>query len=228
MILSEAPGHPLAQAPSLREQAVAAIRASIITGEAEPGHIYSVRQFADRLGVSATPIREALIDLAGDGLVEAVRNRGFRIVTPSEQDLDEIYRLRLMIEVPALALAAENITPEIEASSRALANQVTEFARKGDLTGFLDGDRLFHMELLACSNNKRLVAIVRRLRDETRLVGLPGLRGTEELVSSALEHVGIVDAISRGDGAGTAILMRRHIDHIRGIWAGNPEADQAG
>src|SRR4051794_4783192 len=99
MVLSVAPNHMLAQAPSLREQAVAAIRASIITGEAEPGQIYSVRQFADRLGVSATPIREALLDLAGDGLVEAVRNRGFRILMPSEQDLDEIYRLRLMIEV---------------------------------------------------------------------------------------------------------------------------------
>jgi DNA-binding GntR family transcriptional regulator len=228
MTLPQAPSQVLAQSPSLRERAVAAIRASIITGEAEPGEIYSVRQFADRLGVSATPIREALLDLAGDGLVEAVRNRGFRVLTPSEQDLDEIYRLRLMIEVPALALAADNMTPEIEASCREHARQTTEYARKGDLTGFLDVDRTFHLEILRCTNNRRLVDIVRRLRDETRLVGLPGLRGTDALVGSALEHVAIVDALSRGDGTTASIMMRRHIDHTRGIWAGQPEGDKRG
>lgn len=228
MLLAEPSNLIRLHSASLREQAVAAIRASIITGEAEAGRIYSVRQFADRLGVSATPVREALLDLAGDGLVEAVRNRGFRVLTPSEQDLDEIYRLRLLIEVPALSMAAEHMTSDVEAACREYARQTTECAKKGDLTGFLDFDRSFHVEILRCTRNRRLVDIVRRLRDETRLVGLPGLRGTDALVGSALEHVQMVDALSQGDGPAASILMRRHLDHTRGIWAGHAEEDQKG
>ncbi len=66
---------------NLRGQAVEMLRASIVAGELEPGEIYSAPALAERLGVSATPVREAMLDLAKDGLVEPVRNRGFRIVS---------------------------------------------------------------------------------------------------------------------------------------------------
>jgi DNA-binding GntR family transcriptional regulator len=122
-------------------------------------------------------------------------------------------------------MAAEHMTSAVETRCREYAQQIADFALAGDLTGFLEVDRTFHLEILRCTGNRRLVEIVRRLRDETRLVGLPSLRGTETLVSSALEHVQIVDALSQGDGQRAATLMRRHIDHTRGLWAGHPETE---
>jgi len=73
---------------SLREQVSRALEAALVAGELQPGEIYSAPGLAERFGVSATPVREALLDLVRDGFVEVVRNRGFRVVEMSETDLD--------------------------------------------------------------------------------------------------------------------------------------------
>lgn len=207
---------------SLRERAASAIRGWMAAGVIEVGQIYPVQHFASRLGVSATPVREALIDLSKEGLVEAVRNRGFRIPPITEEDLDEILELRLMLEVPAVLIAAKRISSEEAETCRDLAAAATECGRAGDVLGFLDFDRRFHLRLLASGGNRRLVETVRRLRDEARLHGLRDLP-REELEVSALEHESLIDAVGHGDGETAAALMRRHLQHTRGIWVGRPE-----
>src|SRR2546428_8455646 len=92
---------PLKQA-NLRESAREAIRSSIVVGEIVAGQIYPVGYFESQLGVSATPIREALFDLANEGLVEVVKNRGFRVSNLSDQDLTEIFELRDLLETHAM------------------------------------------------------------------------------------------------------------------------------
>jgi DNA-binding FadR family transcriptional regulator len=77
---------------SLREQAREALRARIVLGQIEPGEVRSVISLAEELGVSVTPVREAVMDLAHHGMVEVIRNRGFRVPQLSEHDLDEIFR----------------------------------------------------------------------------------------------------------------------------------------
>lgn len=208
---------------SLREQAARSIRASIVAGEVHTGRIYPVRHFAEQLGVSATPVREALIDLANDGLVELVRNRGFRIPLLTDGDLDELLELRLMLEVPAMERAASLLSARDDAKCRRYAKKITERALVGDLKGYLEYDRIFHLEVLGTLGNSRLVAVVRRLRDETRLYGLRGLALTGQLWESAREHELLLDALAKGDGVQAGILMRRHLQHTRGIWAGRPE-----
>src|ERR1700730_1671210 len=86
-----APSMELLHVPNLREQARRVIRKSITAGELRVGEIYSTAYLTNLLGVSATPIREALLDLAGDGLIEIVRNKGFRVLVLGERDLDNIY-----------------------------------------------------------------------------------------------------------------------------------------
>src|ERR1700716_3504844 len=93
---------------SLRDQASQSIRASISAGEFEAGRIYPVAFFANKLGFSATPIREALFDLVGASLIEAVRNRGFRVPIRSERELDELFDLRMLLERPAVVRLAAN------------------------------------------------------------------------------------------------------------------------
>ncbi|MGN6600433.1 MAG: GntR family transcriptional regulator, partial [Actinomycetes bacterium] len=87
---------------SLRERAADALRAALVAGEMRPGVTYSAPSLAAQFGVSATPVREAMLGLAKEGLVEAVRNKGFRVTELSDRDLDEITELRSLVEVPTV------------------------------------------------------------------------------------------------------------------------------
>ncbi len=211
------------QPSSLREQARQAIRASIVTGEIEAGQIHAVSYFAERLGVSATPIREALFDLANEGLIEQARNRGFRVPLLSDHDLDEVFDLRRLLEVPSIARVAEKATNGDVAECRDYALKINKHAEHGDLVGFLEWDRRFHARLLEVLGNRRLVEFVTRLRDHTRLYGLKGLAESGQLTASAEEHSAILDAVNRRDARLASALMRRHLEHTRGIWAGRKE-----
>ncbi|MFF3917207.1 GntR family transcriptional regulator [Streptomyces sp. NPDC001852] len=224
------PSRPAAALPqlksvSLREQAREALRTRIVLGEIEPGQVESVINVAAELGVSVTPVREAVMDLANLGIVEIIRNRGFRVPVLTDHDLDEIFRLRTMLEAPAMSEVTELLDGQSVPQFRQLAERITEAARDGDLTSFLDLDRQFHLGLLELLGNRRLVAMVGQLRDQARMQGLQKLANQGELTRSGEEHIEIVDAIESGAAEPAAELMRRHLAHSRGIWAGRAEND---
>jgi DNA-binding GntR family transcriptional regulator len=200
---------------SLRERARESIRASIITGEISPGEFYPVGYFVARLGVSATPIREALIDLANEGLIVAVRNRGFRVPELSLDDLEELFAIRVMLEVPAVAMVAVVAGKEDVAQCRRHALQIRECAQRHDLVGTMEADRAFHLTLLQILGNDRLVRIVARLRDETRLYGLRYLAEAGQLKASAAEHHEILEAVAKQNSARAAELMQHHLESTR-------------
>jgi len=210
---------------NLREQALASLRGAILGGELEPDSIHSTTALAERLGVSPTPVREAMLELARQGLVEPLPNRGFRIVAAREEDLDEIRDLRLMLEVPALALVIEHadevdleaLRPHVQALDRA--------AQRGDVEDFLTADRAFHLGLLALGDNRRLTRIVGELRDQTRILGLGALASRGALEGAGAEHTAILDAVIARDVTTAQRRMVEHLHHTRGIWAGQTEPD---
>ena len=103
---------PVASRTSLREQIGVSLRAALVAGEMVPGVTYSAPVLAERFGVSATPVREAMLDLINEGMIVAVPNKGFRIVETTDQDLDEMTELRRLIEVPTVGQIAKSITSE--------------------------------------------------------------------------------------------------------------------
>jgi DNA-binding GntR family transcriptional regulator len=207
---------------SLREQARRSLRTSIVTGELIPGKLYPISQISEKLGVSATPVREALADLGHAGLVYMVRNRGFIVRELTEHDLDEILEMRLLIEVPAIQRLSGHIEPTDELDCLKLVDSCRLSASRGDLEGFLEADREFHLRLLKILGNGRLVQMVDQLRDEARLFGLPVLARRYELVESADEHDRLLKALVAGD-QNVGEFMASHIRHTRGIWAGQSE-----
>jgi DNA-binding GntR family transcriptional regulator len=204
---------------SLRQQVANALRAAMISGQLQPGVVYSAPTLAATFGVSATPVREAMLDLAKEGLVEAVRNKGFRITELSEQDLDELTELRLLIEVPSTAGLAGKLDAPALSALRELAAAIETGAAAGNLIRYLEADREFHLTLLGHTGNRHLVELVGELRSRARLYGLGQLAGSRALTDSAHEHTELVNLIERGDAAGTETLIRQHIQHVRGIWA---------
>lgn len=201
---------------NLRQQAAHALRAALVAGELRPGVVYSVPFLAAQFGVSATPVREAMLDLAKESLVEAVRNKGFRVTTLSERDLDEITELRTLIEVPAVSRIARSVTADALDRLRPLADAIVAAAAKPDLIAYIETDRTFHLELLALTGNRHLVEVVSDLRKRSRLYGLEELAETGHLVASAQEHAELLDLVGGGDETGAEALMRRHLAHVRG------------
>ncbi|WP_204041437.1 GntR family transcriptional regulator [Acrocarpospora phusangensis] len=208
---------------SLREQVAQALRGALVAGEMRPGVVYSAPVLAAQFGVSATPVREAMLDLAKEGLVEAVRNKGFRVTEMSERDLDEITELRKLIEVPTVARLADPARAAELERLRPLAREIVTAAVRGDLLTYVNADLRFHLELLGMSGNVRLVEVVRDLRARARLYGLKGLADRGLLAHSAHEHIDLLDALIRGDRATAEDIMNHHIQHVRGIWANKPE-----
>lgn len=203
---------------SLREKAARAIRAGIITGEISQGELYSVPTLSAQLGVSATPVREAMLDLVSEGLIEPVRNRGYRVVSLSRHDLENILQLRLLLEVPSMGEVAETHDAVDLPRFKALAKQLPTLARKGDFQTYLDADQEFHLGLLGLLDNSRLVDMVGKLRNQTRLFDVGKLVVTGELTESGAEHQEILAAIEKRDRRAAEKLVSQHLLRLRKAW----------
>lgn len=201
---------------SLRAEVEGMISTAIISGELEPGTLVSVPSLAAQFAVSATPVREAMLDLQKRGFVSPVKNKGFRVTTVSDDDIREITQLRVWLEAPAMRSIAGSFPRDEISRFRALADLTVRAVDSGELSGFIEADSAFHHELLALEGNKRLLEIIATLREQTRMVGLASMVGTPELRRSASEHHRILDLLMDGDGEGVDELVRAHIgEHAR-------------
>jgi DNA-binding GntR family transcriptional regulator len=198
---------------SLTKQVYDSIRASIIRGELAPGSLHSVQELADVLGVSRTPVREALIDLSTQGMVRFERNRGVRILQTSLHDLEEIFALRLLLEAPAAYVAAEQITDPALRSLRKEFTAMERAAEDDDEQTLMDHDRKFHGIILEASGNRRLASTVDRLRDLVLVRGVSTAGRSRSLSSIVDEHREILGSIERREAAASARALREHILH---------------
>lgn len=214
---------------NLRQRVAEALRALLITGQMRAGHVYSAPKLAAQFGVSATPVREAMLDLASEGLIEVVRNKGFRVTELDEQELDHIAELRGLIEVPVMGLVAEACEGTIAAEVRrlrSLARRITESAAANDLVTYAEADTEFHLRFLALHGNAHVVSVVRTMRHRSRLYGLEALAEEGVLAQLSEEHEQMVDAALRRDGDEMREIMARHIGHVRSTWAGRTRSAQ--
>jgi DNA-binding GntR family transcriptional regulator len=211
------------KAGSLRDQVRRSLEAAMVAGELKPGELYSAPALGERFGVSATPVREAMLDLARDGFVVAERNRGFRVVEMSDADLDEICEVRLLLEVPSTVQVAKIIEAAVLDELSVIADEIVAAAAEGDLIDYLDSDRRFHVLLISHLGNHRLTDLVDRMRRQTRLFGLVALAESGVLVTSAQEHHALIEAMRVRDTTATNSLINSHIKHIRGLWVGREE-----
>ncbi len=208
----------------LRDQVAHALRAALISGELRPGQVYSAPGLAEDFGISATPVREAMLDLVREGLVEPVRNKGFRVTEVDERDLDQYTEIRALIEIPTVGQVTRTADRAQLEALRPVAEEIVRAARDHDLIGYLEADRQFHLSLLALAGNERLVETVGDLRKRSRLYGLTGLDEHGELLPSAEEHLELLDLMLTGDVQKAEQCMARHLGKVRSLWAKSDEA----
>jgi DNA-binding GntR family transcriptional regulator len=201
---------------SLREQALAAIKRSILDSRYAPGSMLSESQLAEELRISRTPIREALRELAGNGLVRILPQRGIVVTDLSARDIVEVYQLREQLEPFAARLAAERATVEDVAAFEADHADALRHLNAGRLRPAYDASVLMHARIIEIARNNWLIQIMKLLSDQVHRFGLLTLRhGRAE--SAIREHGGIVAAIGRRDPDAAESLMRDHLRADRDV-----------
>jgi DNA-binding GntR family transcriptional regulator len=212
MKMSNSVLQPLAsRALSLTERTIDALREAIRNGSLKPGELYSVYQIAEDLGVSRSPVREALLRLAETGMVRFERNKGFRVVIPGPKALAEMIAVRIALEVPAARRAAIVAQASDDRGLIAECNAMKEAAATQNELLFMVHDQRLHAIILELAGNSYVQRIIENLRDATRLVGASTIKGTRTLDEVFGEHLPIVTAIAAGDGDAAALAMDEHL-----------------
>lgn len=218
---------PVQRQASLRMQVTDALRRALIAGDLKPGHTYSAPDLASPLGVSPTPVREAMQELAKEGLVEPIRNRGFLVTDLSEEDYAALTELRLLIEVPMTGKVAREAPIDDIERLRPDCQTILKVAKRNDLVEYVNLDRAFHLALLALGGNPFVVESVGQLRNRSRLALLQSRHASRGVLQKAAEeHLELLDLLASRDADGAEQLM---CDHIQGIgWSSGDEPSSAG
>ena len=205
---------PLDDAPALSDRAYVSIREAILTLKIRPGQLVAIGDLADQLGISRTPVRDALLRLEKEGLVSINPRRGAYATPISAEDVAEIFELRIVLEGYAARAAAPRLTAEDHAQLRDLLKASEAAFRSGDETRAADLGRQMHDVLVRAVHNRRLVAYLENLDSHyTRLrrfaVTLPG-----RFERSHEQHKAIVAALERGNGEAAGQIMEEHLASV--------------
>jgi DNA-binding GntR family transcriptional regulator len=214
--LPRTPGRPVVQRASVRGQILDALRAALAGGELTPGEVYSAPALGERFGVSATPVREAMQQLAIEGAVEVVPNRGFRVVRRGARELAELAEVRALLQVPVVMRLARTVPADRWGELRPLADETARAASSGCRATYGDADRAFHRGVLGLAGNEQLLQIADDLHRRTQLPltsghsGGSGSAGRVELMADAAEHIALLDALMAEDLEAACCLVEKH------------------
>ena len=195
----------------LREVVSETLRQAIKDGVLKPGERLMEIQLADELGVSRTPIREAIRKLELEGFVVMVPRRGTYVADISLKDIAQVFEIRSALEELAAGLAAERITPdELEYLERILV-EINEYIDNDEFDKIVDADVRFHDVLYHASRNQRLVDILNNLREQMYRYRIEYLKKKECYPQLLNEHQTIIDAIAGHDKELATKFTSQHI-----------------
>ncbi|GAA3935389.1 GntR family transcriptional regulator [Actinomadura viridis] len=213
--------------PRATDTAYEAVRQMILSGRAEAGSRLGEAELAETLGLSRTPVREALQRLGADGLVEVLPHRGARVVSWTREDLDEIFELRSLLEPHAAARAArigqdeavlEDLRGQCDAMERAAAD--------GDLARLARLNSRFHAAVIDASGNRRLPAMLTSVMHAPLILGTFRRYDAEELARSMNHHRELVAALTARDPAWAEAVMRAHVRAAAANITGEPNEER--
>lgn len=200
-----------------------ALRARLLDGSLSPGTRLDYKQLAIELGVSTTPVREAVTQLASEGFVELIPRLGAVVRSLTRNSALEFYEVREAVETFAAMKAAERISPRhletLRQHFESMQKLSSETAARGsnqltdsDLIAFLDSDLAFHKTILFAARNPALARTVEESHIQSRIFYADrGVHDTVRLTRACKQHGNILDALEKNDGLAAAEAMRAHI-----------------
>jgi DNA-binding GntR family transcriptional regulator len=188
------------------------IRSDIMTGVFAPGSRLKIAELSERYGISAVPVREALQQLQGEGLIELTANRGASVRRIDEKFLWQVYEIRKALETFFVVELAYRVTPaDIEKLYDILAEQEAALTKFED-GKFQDLDRQFHNHIVSATQNEEAISVLNRHYDLIRPLRIRFGRSADQRARIPREHREIIDAIQRRDSSRASLLLSAHID----------------
>ena len=203
------------QPESLAKMAYEAIRQSILSGQWKIGELYNEKAIAADLGISRTPVREALLELASQDLIIFLPRRGLMVNRFTRRDVDEIFELRKAIELAAVEKITIASPPQDLFDIEESLLRQRKAAKEKDYLAFMEADRMFHTSFSELTNNRRLIAILDNIRDMIHVMGAKALALEGRSIKVIEEHQTIFEAVKKGNIEEARKAMAYHLDQSK-------------
>ncbi len=209
------PFQPMMESRPIREIAYEVLKHAIITGEIPAGERIVETDYADRLHISRTPLREALRKLERDGLVEYVLRRGVVVRAFTIADVEEIYTIRNALEMLTLPAIIEKATAEDIAALREMLHEMDDLMARKDFEALSPVTRAFHRQLTSLCGQNRILRVIEGQDEFITRFSAMAIRQEDRLQAAHAEHYRLVDLIEQRDLDGFRTLMHSHIERSK-------------
>lgn len=197
---------------SLKATARGEIQKLLTTGQWQRGVLYSASTFADLLGVSRTPVREALLELSAEGYLVAHDGKGFRIREFSEKEIRDFFETRRMIELYVIERVVADLTATQAEELRRQQQRMRENFKIDDKVAFLEADKAFHIHFIHCHQNQHLTSVMNNVRNLISILGHEAIIREGRAAKVLAEHQAIIDSVEKRDAAQAVAAMRAHLE----------------
>ena len=197
----------------LRDVVFNTLRQAILRGELKPGERLMEIQLANKLGVSRTPIREAIRKLELEGLVLMIPRRGAEVAEITEKSLRDVLEVRAALEELAVDLACDRISAEDIQNLKEAAKEFEAALQGGDVTEYAEADVKFHDIIYLATDNQRLIQLLYNLREQMYRYRVEYLKRTEVHPVLLAEHEHIIECFEKHDKAAAKVAISTHIEN---------------
>ena len=211
--------HPIQRGKSLKIQVYESLKETFLSGEWNSNRL-SEANLAARLGVSRTPVREALLELKREGLVSYTSKEGIRLPVLSADEVRHLYQLRWVLEDVACRQVAGRLkASQVQDIRQCLSQMLVANRKEGARSQFLRADREFHVSLAYATGNRYLAEQVAALFDRTTVAGIEDTLVPVRRSSVLDEHSRILEFLIGGNAAGAQRVMLKHLNTSRDLLA---------
>jgi DNA-binding GntR family transcriptional regulator len=200
------------------DRVYAHVKEAVLDRRYEGGMLLTEGELADAVGVSRTPVREALLRLEVEGLIKLYPKKGALVLPVSAQEITDVVETRLLVEQHAVRKSSEPVRAGLIARLEELLEEQRAHAADGDLTAFALSDRCFHAEIVKSTGNAILTRLYDQLRDRQLRMGVAMMHAQPgRIAKSIAEHAEIMDAVRAGDADAAAEAVRRHVTWVHDL-----------
>ncbi|MFI9205712.1 GntR family transcriptional regulator [Streptomyces sp. NPDC053048] len=217
--MSSAPAVQVRQPPAA-ERVYAHVKDGVLQRRYEGGTLLTEGDLAEAVGVSRTPVREALLRLEGEGLLKLYPKKGALVLAVSAQEIADVVETRLLVEKHAAAKAVPAPPALLERLEELVADMRRQ-AAAGDLAAVSLSDRAFHAEIVRSAGNRILSGLYEQLRDRQLRMGVAVMHAhPDRIAKNIAEHTEILEALRSGDAAAAIAVVDRHVSWVRNLARG--------
>jgi len=208
---------PISRTKSLKEKAYDILKDLILTGRLEQGRLHNEKRLAEVLGVSRTPVREALLELSREGMVSFVPSKGVKVRKITVTQVQEVFELRRIIEGYIIKTIAKGLTPADLSKIEKIISKQERLASRDEEVAFIETDKEFHLFMASKMGNQQIQTILQNLRDQIHLMGIRAIKDQSRSLQVLKEHHRIFAALKKRDAKKAHDELMRHLDNTEKI-----------